>query len=66
MPGCDKPVSFVLFVFFRERSDRLVEWFDHEAHEDTRTQRKQDHDRGIGTASDCVTPRAGPGDGPFR
>jgi hypothetical protein len=27
-------VSFELFVFFRERSDRVVEWFDHEAHEE--------------------------------
>ncbi|GAB6096475.1 hypothetical protein JCM14469_27280 [Desulfatiferula olefinivorans] len=26
--------SFVLFESFRERSDRVVEWFDHEAHEE--------------------------------
>ncbi|GAB6095288.1 hypothetical protein JCM14469_15400 [Desulfatiferula olefinivorans] len=32
VPGCDKS-CFVLFLFFRERSDRVVEWIDHEAHE---------------------------------
>jgi hypothetical protein len=33
VPGCYKSCFFVLFVSFRERSDRVVEWFDHEAHE---------------------------------